>query len=127
MYENCKINNPYLEHKLTFIMLHPMHCDSSYFNDFLSYFKNIKNNNINFNNIKFIFPEASYMNIDYPNNKLYDIQSWYNYYTCYDNINKLDKINIQDFENSTNRIINIIYNEAFKLNSFKTFTILRTI
>ena len=59
------------------------------------------------------------MNIDYPNNKLYEIQSWYNYYTCYDNINKLDKINIQDFENSTNRIINIIYNEALTLNSFK--------
>ena len=78
-------------------------------------FEKIRKVNYIFESIKFIFPEASLMDIDYPNNKLYNIKSWYNYYTCYDNINKVDKIDIQDFENSTNRIINIIYNEAFIL------------
>ncbi len=100
-------------------MLHPMQCDSKYFYNFLNYFEKIKKIKFIFESIKFIFPEASLMDIDYPNNKQYNIQSWYNYYTCYNNINKIDKINIEDFENSTNRIINIIYNEAFILNSFK--------
>ena len=119
MYKNCNIINASMKHKFTFIMLHPMHCDSKYFYNFLDYFEKISKVNYIFESIKFIFPEASLMDIDYPNNKLYNIKSWYNYYTCYDNINKVDKIDIQDFENSTNRIINIIYNEAFILNNFK--------
>lgn len=105
-------------------MLHPMQCDSKYFYNFLNYFEKIKKIKFIFESIKFIFPEASLMDIDYPNNKQYNIQSWYNYYTCYNNINKIDKINIEDFENSTNRIINIIYNEAFILNSFKNIYLL---
>ena len=119
MYQDCNIINASKKHKFTFIMLHPMQCDSKYFYNFLNYFEKIKKIKFIFESIKFIFPEASLMDIDYPNNKQYNIQSWYNYYTCYNNINKIDKINIEDFENSTNRIINIIYNEAFILNSFK--------
>lgn len=124
MYKNCKIITPSQSHKFTFIMLHPMHCDASYFNDFLCYFKNIKNNNINFKAIKFIFPEASLMDIDYPNNKLDNIQSWYNYYTCYDNINKIDKISVSDFEKSCMNIVNIIHNEAYILKNFKKIYII---
>ena len=119
MYQNCNIINASRKHKFTFIMLHPMQCDSKYFYNFLNYFEKISKVNYIFECIKFIFPEASYMNIDYPNNKQYNIQSWYNYYTCYNNINKIDKIDLKDFEYSTSRIINIIYNEAFILNSFK--------
>ena len=119
MYQDCNIINASRKHKFTFIMLHPMQCDSKYFYNFLNYFEKIKKIKFIFESIKFIFPEASFMDIDYPNNKQYNIQSWYNYYTCYNNINKIDKIDLKDFESSTNRIINIIYNEAFILNSFK--------
>ena len=93
-----------------------MHCNSSYFNNFLDYFEN--NNNI-FEYIKFIFPESPIMDINYPKNKLINVKSWYNYYSYYNNVNKIDKINIQDFQKSSMRIINIIFNEAFILNSFK--------
>ena len=119
MYQDCNIINASRKHKFTFIMLHPMNCDSKYFYDFLNYFEKIRKINYIFESIKFIFPEASFMNIDYPKNKQYNIRSWYNYYTCYNNINKIDKIDINDFEESTNRIINIIYNEAFILNNFR--------
>ena len=34
MYANCNIINPKNKHLFSFIMLHPMQCDSNYFNDF---------------------------------------------------------------------------------------------
>ena len=40
MYENCKIITPIGLHKYTFIMLHPMYGDATYFNDYITYFKN---------------------------------------------------------------------------------------
>jgi predicted esterase len=64
------------------------------------------------------------MNIDYPNNKLYNVSSWYNYYTYYNNISKIDKINIEDFENQCNRITEIIKNEAYILNKFNKIFII---
>ena len=90
MYENCKIISYKGIHKYTFIMLHPMYSDESYFNDYITYFKN---NCSIANAIKFIMPQSPLMNIDYPNNKQYYIKSWYNYYSCYNNLNKVDKIN----------------------------------
>jgi len=120
MYANCNIINPKNRHLFTFIMLHPMQCDSNYFNDFLEYFENINKAKYLYDSIKFIFPESPIMDVDYPKDKQYNIKSWYNYYTCYDNLNKIDKINVQDFERSSERIINIIYNEAFILNKFKS-------
>lgn len=120
MYSNCNIINPRNKHLFTFIMLHPMQCDYKYFNNFIDYFERMNNLNYIFNSIKFIFPDSPIMDIDYPNNKQYQVNSWYNYYTCYDNLNKIDKINVEDFERSTERIVNIIYNEAFILNKFKS-------
>ena len=120
MYANCNIINPKNRHIFTFIMLHPMQCDSNYFNDFLEYFERIHKAKYLYDSIKFIFPESPIMDIDYPKDKQYNVKSWYNYYTCYDNLNKIDKINVQDFERSSERIINIIYNEAFILNKFKS-------
>ena len=64
------------------------------------------------------------MNINYPNNNLYNIPSWYNYYTCYNNISKVDIINYDDFKNQTNRITEIINNEAFLLNNYKKIFII---
>ena len=101
-------------------MLHPMFCNTNYFDKFINYFSKF---NI-FKNIKFIFPESPYMNIDYPNNKLYNIKSWYNYYTCYDNISKIDNINIKEFEFQSKRIVNIINNEAIILNNFNNIYII---
>jgi CMP-N-acetylneuraminic acid synthetase len=70
MYSNSIIHNSVKKHKYTFIMLHPMFSDSTYFNDYIEYFKN---NCVIANNIKFILPESPVMDIDYPNNKQYNV------------------------------------------------------
>tara|TARA_Y100000992_G_scaffold270031_1_gene210126 strand:- start:3158 stop:3667 length:510 start_codon:yes stop_codon:yes gene_type:complete len=59
------------------------------------------------------------MNINYPNNTVYNVNSWYNYFTCYDGIDKIDKIDTNDFLESTKKIINIIEKESKILNSYK--------
>ena len=121
MYENCKIISYKGIHKYTFIMLHPMYSDESYFNDYITYFKN---NCSIANAIKFIMPQSPLMNIDYPNNKQYYIKSWYNYYSCYNNLNKVDKINRTDFNEQTCRLVSIINSEAAILNSYKSLFII---
>ena len=49
MYNNCNIINPKNKHLFTFIMLHPMHCNSNYFNNFLEYFERMHNLNYIYN------------------------------------------------------------------------------
>ena len=120
-YTNSIIHNSVKKHKYTFIMLHPMFSDSTYFTDYIEYFKN---NSIIANNIKFILPESPLMDIDYPNNKHYNVKSWYNYYTCYNNLSKLDKINSDDYNLQTQNIVSIINNEASILKSYKNIFIL---
>ena len=119
--DNSIIHNNTKKHKYTFIMLHPMFSDSTYFNDYIEYFKN---NSSIANSIKFILPESPVMDVDYPNNKQYNVKSWYNYYTCYNNLNKLDKINSSEFLLQTQRIVSIINNEAAILKSYKSIFIL---
>ena len=121
IYDNSIIHNSVKKQKYTFIMLHPMFSDSTYFNDYIEYFKN---NCIIVSNIKFILPESPLMDIDYPNNKHYNVKSWYNYYTCYNNLSKLDKINIKDYNLQTQRIVAIINNEATILKSYKNIFII---
>ena len=121
MYDNTLIINSNKKHKYTFIMLHPMYSDSTYFNDYITYFKN---NCIIANAIKFILPQSPLMTIDYPNNKQYCVKSWYNYYTCYNNLNKVDKISIEDFNEQTCRLVSIINSEAAILNSYKSLFII---
>lgn len=121
MYENCKIITPIGPHKYTFIMLHPMYSDATYFNDYINYFKN---NCIIANAIKFIMPQSPLMDIDYPHNKQYCVRSWYNYYSCYNNLNKVDKISIQDFNEQTSRLVSIINSEATILNTYKSIFII---
>ena len=126
---NCMINsminsiiyNSSKKHKYTFIMLHPMFSDSTYFTDYIDYFKS---NCSIVNYIKFILPESPLMTIDYPNNKQYNIKSWYNYYSCYNNLNKVDKINIDDFNIQTSKIVSIIKNEALILKSYKSIFVI---
>ena len=116
MYDNTIIIYSNKKHKYTFIMLHPMYSDSTYFNDYITYFKN---NCIIANTIKFIMPQSPLIDVDYPNNKQYCVRSWYNYYSCYNNLNKVDKISIQDFNKQTSRLVSIINSEAAILNSYK--------
>ena len=80
MYDNTLIINSNKKHKYTFIMLHPMCSDATYFNDYITYFKN---NCIIANTIKFILPQSPFIDVDYPNNKQYCVASWYNYYSCF--------------------------------------------
>ena len=114
MYNNCKIIYPNYDHKYTVILLHGMYSTCEYFDDFIQYLND--NYNHILNNTKFIFPNAPIMDIDYPNNKHYNVNSWYNYYTCYDNQNKIDTINTLDFRHQTMRILNIVLNEYMLLN-----------
>ena len=122
MYINTIIHNSVKKHKYTFIMLHPMYSDATYFNDHIDYFRKV--NSSLTNSVKFILPQSPVMDIDYPNNKQYNIKSWYNYYTCYNNLNKLDKINVSHFNLQTKKIVAIINNEAAVLKSYaKLFVI----
>ena len=121
MYDNTIIIYSNKKHKYTFIMLHPMCSDATYFNDYINYFKN---NCIIANTIKFILPQSPLMDVDYPNNKQYCVASWYNYYSCYNNLNKVDKISIQDFNMQTSRLVSIINSESSILNSYKSIFII---
>ena len=121
MYDNTLIINSNKKHKYTFIMLHPMYSDATYFNDYINYFKN---NCIIANAIKFILPQSPLMTIDYPNNKQYCVASWYNYYTCYNNLNKVDKISRSDFNEQTSRLVSIINSEATILKTYKSIFII---
>ena len=117
IYKNCKIINPENYHEYTFVLLHSMCSDNNYFNQHIEYIKD-KYEEI-YKKIKFILPDSPIMDVDYPDNKLTQVNSWYNYYTCYDGKNKLDKIDKKQFDYQSIRITSIIINEACILNSFK--------
>ena len=102
-------------------MLHPMGSDSSYFDEYIEYIK--KNNKI-YNKINFILPESPIMDVDYPNNKQYNVKSWFNYYTYNNNIDIIDEISVKDYNLACNTIINIINREATILGSYKRIFIL---
>ena len=121
MYENCKIISHKGPHKYSLILLHPMYSDTSYFNDYIDYFKKYW---AIVDSIKFIMPESPLMSIDYPDNKQYNIKSWYNYYSCYNNLNKVDKISIEDFNSQTSKIVAIINNESMILKDYKNIFII---
>ena len=113
-----KIITPNCEnHKFTFILLHSMCTNENYFSEFLNYIKKKDSYKFIFNHIKFIFPVSPKIDIDYPNNKLFDQNAWYNYYTCYDGINKIDNIDHNQFQEQSERIVNIVNQEAIILNS----------
>jgi len=112
MYENCKIINPKISHEYTLILLHPMQCSCNYFDNFIEFLNNQDKYKNLLNIVKFIFPQSPIMDIDFPSNKLTNQYSWYNYYSCYNNKNKIDNINIDHYENQTLRIKNIIKNEV---------------
>ena len=115
MYDNCKIIYPSYEHKYSVILLHGMDSAPKYFDNLIDYLSSNHIYSHILTNTKFIFPEAPIMNINFPNNTLVNVNSWYNYYTRYDNLNKIDLINTLDFRYQTIRILNIILSEYMLL------------
>ena len=106
-----KFNDNY---EYVIILLHGMYSNHKYFEKL----PNILNNK----KIKYIFPDAPNMTINWPDKNEYNIQSWYNYYTDYSGLMKYDKINYDDFKYNRNIILDIIYQES-KIISFKNIFI----
>lgn len=113
-----KIIYPKNKHLFSIILLHGMSSNTNCFNNFLTFFKNNNSFKIYFKNVKFIIPESPIIDIYYPNNTIKNCNSWYNYYTQYDGLFKIDKISISQFNKQSKRIIKIINNEK-KLISHK--------
>ena len=97
---------PKYSHYQTIIILHGMNQDIS---DILYIVKKIKNKKIG---IKFIIPLAEKMKIIWPNGEIEECLSWYNYFTRYDNLIKHDIINFIQFEENTDRVVDIINQES---------------
>jgi predicted esterase len=120
-YCNCKIITPKKTHLYTFILLHPMTVSIDYFDNLINNIKIHNNLSAYYDNIKFILPYSPIMDVDYPNNKQFNINSWYNYYTCNNNINELDIINLEHFNNQSLRIKYIIDNEKLSIHNKNIF------
>lgn len=104
-------------HKFTLILLHGMNMNIT------TLYKTIKKLQYYNKNLKVILPIADEMNINWPNGIEYNILSWYNYYTRYDNLFKHDNINIYDFEKQTNNIYNLLDKEIDILKNSKNIII----
>lgn len=104
-------------HKFTLILLHGMNMN------IISLYKTVNLLQKFNNNIKIILPVAPKININWPDGKESNISSWYNYYTRYDNKFKHDIINIDDFNNQTNRIYKILDKEIDLLGDSKKIII----
>lgn len=105
---NLKTINSSDAHKETIIILHGMNQDV---NDILYIINQIKCNNKG-KFTKFIIPIAEKMNIIWPDGKKEKCNSWYNYFTRYDNLIKHDIINFIEFEKNTGEIVNLINQES---------------
>ena len=112
MNQNNIIINPKKKHIYSFILLHGMDSYPNSFNKFLNFFQNFSQYKKFFDNIKFILPSSPIIDVHYPSQTLYNINSWYDYYTQYDGKIKIDKINKFQFNKQTKRILSIIKNES---------------
>ena len=101
-----KIIFPKYSHYQTIIILHGMNQDIK---DIIYIVDKIKSRKIG---VKFIIPIANEMNIVWPDGKVEKCLSWYNYFTKYDNLIKHDSINVEEFEENTDKIVNIINEES---------------
>ena len=73
---------------LTIILFHPM------YNDYTSMLKYCNNNKF-----RYILIQSPIININWPNNIDYNVNSWYNYYSDYSGLNKQDNISLIDLNN----------------------------
>ena len=118
-----KIIFPKNKHLFTMILLHGMNSDVNSFNNFLNFFKSNIFFKDYFNSVKFIIPQSPTINVYYPNNTIYNCHAWYNYYTQYDGLEKIDKISVNDFQKSTQRILKIINKEKKIINNKNIYLI----
>lgn len=100
------IINPKKTHCETVIILHGMNQDINDIHYIVNKIKKKKDG------IKFIIPVAKKMKIDWPSGIEENCSSWYNYFTRYDNLMKHDIINLEQFEDATKFITDIINKES---------------
>lgn len=97
---------PKYSHYQTIIILHGMNQD---IDDIMYIVNKIKSKKIG---TKFIIPIAKKMKIVWSDGKIEECISWYNYFTRYDNLNKHDIINFLEFNENTDKIVDIINEES---------------
>lgn len=102
---NDIIINPINNHKYTLILLHGM---SSNPKDLL-HIANVLKKCFNF--LKIIIPHSPNIDIDWPDGKEFNVNSWYNYYTRNDNLMLHDDINKIQFKQQYLRIDKYIKDE----------------
>lgn len=107
---NFKNIRAYKKHTETFIILHGMNQNINDIHYIVNKIKKRKHG------IKFIIAMSENMTIEWPCGQKENCNSWYNYFTKYDNLNKHDIINSIEFENSTNFLVNIIKKEIKVIN-----------
>lgn len=97
---------PKYSHRQTIIILHGMNQDI----DDITYI--VDKINSKTRGIKFIIPVAEEMKISWTGGEIEECISWYNYYTRYDNLIKHDVINFTEFDENTDKIVDIIKQES---------------
>lgn len=106
---NFIILDPVSKHKETFIILHGMNQAQE---DILYIVNKIRKSK---KNIKFIIPIAEEMQITWPDGKIDNCVSWYNYFTRYDNLMKHDILDSNKLNHNSNKIVEIINEETLKI------------
>lgn len=101
-----KTIKPEYTHYQTIIILHGLKQQTP---DIMYIVNKIKKKKVG---IKFIIPIANKMDISWPDGVEKNCTSWYNYFTRYDNLVKHDIINLVEFENNTNTIVDLIKKES---------------
>ena len=105
-----KIYYPKKQHLYSIIMLHGMYCDNTSFDDLV-----IKIQKIN-QRVKIILPNAPVRDIDWPEGKENDVNSWYNYFTRKDGELEHDIIDKTQYNEESNKIKKLIEEESTYIN-----------
>lgn len=105
-----KIYYPKKQHLYSIIMLHGMYCDNTSFNDLV-----IKIQKIN-QHVKIILPNAPVRDIDWPEGKENDVNSWYNYFTRKDGELEHDIIDKKQYNEESDKIKKLIEEESTYIN-----------
>ena len=121
MESNIKIIYPQKTHKYTLVLLHGMYNDNNSFNNFFEYLKSNKYLSSIFSSCKFIIPNSPTIDLHYSKLPISNCNSWYDYFTYYDNQNKIDNIGLYEFHYESYKISNLIFNETKYLSPSKIF------
>lgn len=105
-----KIYYPKKDHLYSIIMLHGMYCDNTSFDTLVSSILNANQN------VKIILPDAPIRDIDWPEGKETDVNSWYNYFTCRDGELEHDTIDLTHYNSESIKIKNLIEREGNYIN-----------